>query len=228
MKRNIEAIIRRVREELRAEGADGAGYSDFIIVDGLNSALDDLSEIFTIRDVLTFNTTAGQNSYDLNDVVSAEIFNTIRVSYDGTRIEGKQIDDYLDIDAPEDGAVRYWFLWGSHLTLIGEVEGDKEIKLWVNRAPQHLDAGNAEMVPDTPRFADEALIAFTVSVCYRESKDYNRANYHYGIYLRQKDDLLKRAVPQGQRDFNPNMRDSYWGPFRPRRGTWWDSVGGGR
>ncbi len=224
MRRNVEALVRRVREELRAEGVDGAGYSDFIIVDGINSALDDLSEVFTIRDVVTFTTIEGQNEYNLKQVVSSEIYHIIKVTYDGEETFGRQLDSYMDVPDPEEGAVRTWFLWGSHLTFVGDVEADKEVKLWITRAPEHISADNTDWVPETPSMADEALVAYTISVCYRESKDYERANYHYRIYLRQKDSLMKRAVPQGQRDFNPNMRATYWGPFRPRRGTWWDSL----
>lgn len=220
MKRNVETLIKRIREELRAEGADGAGYSDFIIVDAVNSALDDLSDTFTIRDVLTFQTTT-ENTYDLRESVDAEIFNLLRVTYDGKKLYSTQLDDYLSIDKPEEDSVRGWFLWGSHLTLVGAVEETKEVKMWALRAPAHVDAKKPDMAPDTPRHADEAIVSFAMNICYRESRHYDRANYHYGIYLRKKDDLLRRSVPQGQKGHNPKMMDSYWGAFRPTAAGGW-------
>jgi len=220
MKRNVETVIKRIREELRAEGADGAGFSDFIIVDAINSALDDLSDTFTVRDLLDFNTTT-ENTYNLRTVVDAEIYTLLRVSYDGKVIDSVQIDDYLSMVNPEEGPVRQWFLWGDHLTLVGNVEGNKEVKMWVLRAPAHIDPHTPTMVPDTPRHADEAIISFAMSICYRESREYERANYHYGIFLRQKENLLRRSVPQGQGDHNPQMRSIYWGTFRPSSAGGW-------
>jgi len=230
-KRNIDTLIKRVREELRAEGSDGAGYSSFIVIDALNSALDDLSEIFTIRDVVEFTTEADKNTYDLTDITgfAGIIYDIIRVEYDGNLTHGAVIDEYLDKHINDEGPVREWFLWGTALTLIGEIEAEKEVKLWVNRAPKHLPYDGKESTPETPRYADEALIAFAISVCYRESKEYERANYHHGIYREIKQNLTRRAIPQGQKDALPIMQDSYAGPFRSPRGfTWTDKNPRGR
>ena len=215
-RRTVELLMRRVREELRADGPDGSGYSDFIIIDAINSALEDLSGIFTIRDTIEFETTAGQNSYDLGSGEEAEILNIIRVEYDGNKTTGRQIDTFLDMAVPTDGPVREWFLWGKQLTFIGGVEGGKSVRLWITRPPKRIATKGD--VPETPGYVDEALVAYAISVCYRESKDYDRANYHYAIYSAQKNDLLRRAVPQGQRDHMAVMRSSYMGPFRQRRG----------
>lgn len=215
-RRNVELLIRRVREELRADGPDGAGYSDFIIMDAINSALDDLSGIFTIRDQVEFTTEEGVIKYDLEEVLGIEVVDIIRVDYDGTRIPGKQIDPFMDTLLLGEGKVREWFLWGKQLTLVGKVEAGKTIKLWITRPPKRLRlAGDT---PETPSYADEAIIAYAISVCYRESKDYDRANFHYSVYVGQKGDLLRKAVPQMQKDSLPVMRDSYAGPFRQRRG----------
>jgi len=221
-RRTVEYLIKRVREELRAEGADGAGYSDFIILDGLNTALDDLSSIFVIRDVDTITSVADQHDYDLLDLLGMEVFEIIRITYDGNLMKGKSIDHYLKKDIKNEGPVRSWFLWGTQLTLIGEVEADKEVKIWLNRGPKFLQG--KDDIPDTPRYADEALIAYAMSICYRESKDYERANYHYRIFGHQKNALLQRAVPQLQRDFQTQMRDSYQGPHRGSKRFFWTDT----
>ena len=101
MRRNIETIMRRVREELRAEGPDGAGYSDFIIIDAINSALDDLSGVFTIRDEMEFTTETGVNTYDLKEVLPSEIVDIIRVEYDGVKTRGRQIDQLSRPQLPQ-------------------------------------------------------------------------------------------------------------------------------
>lgn len=215
-RRSVETLLRRVREELRAEGADGGGYSDFIILEGLNAALEDLSGIFPIRDITEFTTEDDENSYELNEVLPLEILNIIRVEYDGKRTTGTQIDSFMDVTVPKEGPVREWFLWGKKLIFTGKVEAGKTVKLWITRAPHRLaERGD---VPETPSYTDEAIVAYAVSICYRESKDYDRANYHYSIYMGQKNELLKRSVPQSQKDTQSIMRDSYMGPFRARRG----------
>lgn len=211
-RRTVEYLIKRVREELRAEGPDGSGYSDFIILDALNSALDDLSGIFDIRDTATFMTIASQQSYDMETVIGVEVFEIVRVTYDDILLKGTTIDHYLNKEIKTEGTVDSWFLWGTDLTLVGEILAGKTVKLWVNRGPLYLR--NAKDVPETPRYVDEALIAFAMSVCYRESRDYDRANFHYRIYANQKHDLLKRSVPQGHRDHNASMQSNYWSPFR--------------
>lgn len=213
MRRNTDTLIRRIREELRADGPDGAGYSDFIIIDAINSALDDLSGIFTIRDTAEFTTRAGENTYNLAEETGVEIVDIIRIEYDGNKTSGKRIDPYLDLTVSTEGPVREWFLWGKSITFVGEVEDNKTVRLWITRAPKKIST--RDDVPELPSYADEAIVAYAVSVCYRESKDYDRANYHYSIYLGQKNELLRRGIPQGQKDGLSVMRDSYMGPFRP-------------
>jgi len=223
MRRTIEHLLKRIREELRAEGPDGAGYSDFLIKDAINSALQDLSEVFPVRDVIEFLTTkedgedgAVHTTYDLvEQATGSNILSIIKVEYDGERLELLPMKDYLNRAVTDEGSVREWVMWGNSFTLVGEVESGKTVTLWVTRTPKQLkDRGD---IPETPDFADEAIIAFAMSVCYRESKDYERANFHYGIFLKQKDDVLRRAIPQGQRDANPVMNASYWGPYRKTR-----------
>jgi len=213
VRRNTDTLIRRIREELRADGPDGAGYSDFIIIDAINSALDDLSGIFTIRDTVEFTTRAGENTYNLAEETGVEIVDIIRIEYDGNKTSGKRIDPYLDLTVSTEGPVREWFLWGKSITFVGEVEDNKTVRLWITRAPKKINT--RDDVPELPGYADEAIVAYAVSVCYRESKDYDRANYHYSIYLGQKNELLRRGIPQGQKDGLSVMRDSYMGPFRP-------------
>lgn len=215
-RRTVEHLLRRVREELRAEGPDGAGYSDFIIMDAINSALDDLSGVFTIRDEVIFTTEENVNTYDLRDITPIEVVDIIRIDYDGVKIGGKHLDKHIESSVVTDGAVKDWLLWGNKLTLHGKVGSGSTVKLWITRPPKRIR--DKDSLPETPSYADEAIIAYAVSVCYRESKDYDRANFHYAIYMGQKNDLLKRAVPQMQKDQLSVMRCSYAKPFRSRRG----------
>jgi hypothetical protein len=210
--RTVDHLVRLIREEIRAEGPDGNGISDFLLVSAMNAAIDDLSDVFPIRDTVEFTTTEGVNHYDLADEVESAIYDIIKVEYDDTLISGTQVSDYLNKTVRTEGSVDEWLLWGTSFILLGEVEDDKTVKMWVSRAPLPLKEKDDE--PETPRYADEAIKAYAISTAYRESRDYGRADYHYGIYLRQKSNLLKRAVPQGQKDKLPKMRDSYWGPFR--------------
>ncbi len=216
-RRDIEYLTKRIREELRAEGPDGAGYSDFLILDAMNSALEDLGEVFPVRDTVTFVTTTTEgtvdSSYTLSDSIDlSSLINILKVEYDGKVISNMSISKYLETTIKDEGDVNYWVLWGNAFILLGEVETAKTVTLWVTRAPNKLqDKGD---IPETPSYADEAIVAYALSVCYRESKDYERANYHYGIFLKQKDNILRRAIPQGQREALPMMNDSYCGPFR--------------
>lgn len=208
-RRNVETLMRRVREELRAEGPDGAGYSDFLIIDAMGSAVEDLGEVFPIRDFVEITSVAETNTYEV-DV--DDFIDIIRVEYDGNPLKSISIDAYIGKVIKDEGSVNEWLLWGNQVILVGEVEADKTIKMWVTRTPKKLkEKGD---VPETPDFADEAIIAYAISVCYREMKDYGRADYHYGIYINQKNSILRRAVPQKQRDLRPRMRGSYWGPVR--------------
>ena len=214
MRRNIEQLLKRIREELRAEGPDGSGFSDFLIMDAVNSAIEDLGEVFPVRDTETFTTEEGVTSYTLNYDTLLDI---IKVEYDGRVLQNIPLDEYLKLSVNDVGEVNRWVLWGTAITLIGEVAASKDLKLWITRTPAKMQ--NKGDIPETPAYADEGIIAYALSVCYRESKDYNRADYHYGIYLRQKDNILKRAVPQGHRDNITRMNDSYWGPFQASRVT---------
>ena len=211
-RRDTDALIRRIREELRAEGPDGAGYSDFLVQDAINSAIADLSEVFPVRDTIELTTEIGQNTYDLSNYT---IFDIIKVEYNGSLIDGYPLKDYLDLNIKDEGPVNKWVLWGNYLIFIGEVDEAVTVKLWVSRAPSKLeDKGD---IPETPSYADEAIIAFALSVCFRESRSYDRANYYYRLYVGQKSNILRRAVPQGQRESLPKMNDSYWKPHRSRR-----------
>lgn len=223
-RRTIEHLLKRIREELRAEGPDGAGYSDFLIIDAINSALQDLGEVFPIRDTISFTTSEDEeenviSTYTLSDenTTSKEIINIQKVEYDGTKLNYLPMKSYLEKTITDEGDVTEWTLWGESITLLGEVETGKTVTLWVTRTPSQLkDKGD---IPETPDFADEGIISYALSVCYRESRDYDRANFHYGIFLKQKDNILRRAIPQGQRDANPVMSSSYWGPYRKTRST---------
>ncbi len=216
-RRDIEYLLKRIREELRAEGPDGAGYSDFLILDAMNSALEDLGEVFPVRDTITFATTTTEGSIDSSynlstSIDNSSLINILKVEYDGKVINNMSISKYLETTIKDEGEVAHWILWGNAFILLGAVETAKTVTLWITRAPAKLqDKGD---IPETPSYADEAIIAHALSVCYREAKDYERANYHYGTFLKQKDNILRRAIPQGQRDALPVMRGSYWGPFR--------------
>lgn len=212
MRRNIESLIKRVREELRAEGPDGAGFSDFLIMDAMNSAMEDMGGVFPIRDTVTFNTEADKYTYD-SEINFDNLLVIGKVEYDGKLLTNLSLNDYLKLTEKTEGEVNRWVMWGNAITLIGEVEADKVVKLWLTRSPAKItDKGDT---PELPAYADEAIIAYALSVCYRESKDYDRADYHYGIYLRQKDSVLRRAIPQGHRAKMTVMNDSYWGSFHP-------------
>ncbi len=216
--RTLAQFRTRIREELRAEGTDGAGYSDVFLKDALNSAQDDLAALFTFRDTATFTTSEDTYTYDLKTkITDITIENIIRISHDGDILAGIPLDSYLAKDDPEDGDVEQWTLWGNNLTLIGEVEDEKTVKLWVTRAPTELslDANKSEL----PYYAQEAMIQYAISACYRESRDYERAGFHFSFYQREYNDVRNRVISQGQRDHLPTMRDSYTGPISQRDGV---------
>ena len=211
-RRTVEDLLKRIREELRAEEPDSAGYSDFIVIDAINSAIADLAEVFPVRDKVEFSTVVGQNTYELDDL---DIHNIVKLEYDGKLIEGYPLKKYLDLSIKEEGPVNRWVLWGKYLIFIGEVDKIAPVKLWVTRAPSKLQ--NKDDVPEIPDYADEAIIAYALSVCFRESRSYDRANYYYRTFVGQKNNILRRAVPQGQREVLPKVSDRYWGPHRPRQ-----------
>ena len=223
MRRDIETLMRRIREELRAEGPDGAGYSDFLIMDAMNSAIEDIGEVFPIRDTLDIESVEFTNNYSIHQYAILDI---LSVEYDGRLLRHIELKEYLNKTINNEGDVREWLLWGSALILTGEIEDEKNIKVWFTRTPKKIEAKGD--IPETPSYVDEAIVAYALSVCYRESKDYQRADYHYGIYLRQKDNVLRRSVPQGQRANMPMMTDSYWGPVgSPERFRKTDTNPGG-
>lgn len=211
-RRNVEDLLKRIREELRAEEPDSAGYSDFIIIDAINSAIADLSEVFPVRDKIEFTTEVGQNTYEMDNY---DIYEVIKLEYNGKLIEGYPLRQYLDLNIKDEGPVNRWVLWGKYLIFIGEVDEEVPVQLWVTRSPSKLDSKND--VPEVPDYADEAIIAYALSVCFRESRSYDRANYYYRSFVGQKSNVLRRAVPQGQREQLPKMRDSYWKPHRSTR-----------
>lgn len=216
MNRTLATMRRRIREELRAEGPDGSGYSDFFIDHVINAAQDDLAENFSTRDILTFDTTVGQNSYNLNSVFSdLRLCYIVRIEFNGKKVNGIQPDAYLNIETKQEGPVSKWFLWGDTLYFVGEVD-EVEVVLWVVRAPVRLIDDTD--VPELPYYTDEAIIQSAIAACYRESRDYERANFHFGIYRSLKSSLLRRGTPQGQRDHAPAMQDEYFGPVTDRSG----------
>ena len=217
MNRNLETLIRRVREELRAEGPDGAGYSDFSIVEAFNSAMYNLAEEFPVKDTITFTTVEDTGEYSLDEVIGdVEFENIIRVLYDGKQIRGIALESFFATENPSEGPVEQWVFWGDRFILVGKVEAEKEVKMYITRAPKKLM--DKDDVPETPYYADEALAQYAIAACYRESRDYERANFHYGIFLRLKDSILRRGTPQAQREHRVTMRDSYWGPVRDKDG----------
>lgn len=217
MGKTLQHLLRSVRAELQMEGPDGGGIPDWFIIDAINNAQADLAEVYPIRDTITFKTVAGENTYTLPDKIGeATLDNIIRVRYGTKDLTGINLDDYFGITDPATGTVNRWTLWGTAFIITGEVETDKDLTLYVTRAPTLLQEDDD--IPEVPYYAVEAMVQYAISACHREQRDYDRANYHYGIYLRKKDSLLKRAVPQGQRDTAPKMRDTYWKPFRAGRG----------
>jgi hypothetical protein len=209
MRRDLDSLVRKIREELRAEGPDGAGFSDFFIQEQINSALGDLADIFPIRDTIELVTTAGQNTYDLTQLIpqGTVVENVIKITYDGRDIRGKTLDEYTALVNKTEGAVSGWFMWGNTLTLIGEVE-EAPLTLWIHRAPKPLQDKGDE--PETPYYADNAITNYVIAACYRESRDYERASFHFNIFQRDRNILLNRGIPQQQRDHGIRMRDTYW------------------
>jgi len=220
MARTTDGLIRRVREELRVEGPDGGGISDWLIKQALNSAIKDLSEVYQIRDIYEFDTQDGVNEYNLENYAddAPAIHSIIKVEYDNRYLQGGQLRDYLDKAVPKEGQVDTWALWGNSIILVGAVEDDKHVVMWVSRAPHPLV--EKDDIPETPPQADEAIIAYACSICNRESKDFDRANYYYRVYTRQKEDLLNRFVPQS-RGAIPRMSDNYMKPVKSRSSGWY-------
>lgn len=229
LRRDIESLVRLVREEMRAEGPDGAGLSDFFIAQAINHALGELAEVYPIRDRIEFVTEEDQNDYNLSDLTTDNtiIENILRVTYNGTKLQGIALDDFLDLDNPTDGEVKNWLLWGTSLRLVGEVTDGNRVELWINRSPRPLDKPKDE--PETPYYADPAIIFHVAAACYRETKEFDRANYYHSLFQQKKTELLRRGVPQGQRDFLAGGRKAYYGPIRSRvsLGNHFDNPGGG-
>ncbi len=222
--RTLEILTKQIREELRAEGPDSAGYSDFFIQNAINSAIADLSEMFPVRDSILFPAEAGANTYDLGLDVAYDV---VAVEYDGRPIEGMDLKDYMSLVEKNQGAVKNWVIWGTSFVLVGEVEEGKDVTVWITRPPKRLE--NLGDVPEVPNYADAAITAYAISACYRESRSYDRADYYYRIFINQKNNILRRGVPQRQKDHLPKMGDSYWKAFRPnRRYTTSDTNPGGK
>lgn len=210
MRRNIESLIKRIREELRAEGPDGAGYSDFFIIEELNAALNELSGIYSIRVKTPITTQVNVNEYIVPDFGTIE--NIFRVTYDNLLLENISMADYLDKNTTAEGNVTCWLLWGDKIILNGAVLGDKTLELWHSRAP--LPLTSVEQEPEIPQYADTALCQYVIASCYRESRDYDRASTHHRIFLNKKNDLLRRGIPQTQREQWSAVRARYSQPFR--------------
>ena len=215
MERTLAVLRRRIREELRAEGPDGGGYSDFFIDEQINTAIGLLAEQFPIRDNYEFLTEEEVNEYELEDVVESDVINIMRLDYDETALNPRDLTDYNQ-ETFNEGEVRYWFLWGSTLLLSGEVEDDKEVKIWVSRTPKKVSEDDD--VPEIPEYADEAIAQYAVASCYRESLDYERASQHFRNFLHVEDRLKRRAIPQTERASPTHMRSFYFPPTSGRRG----------
>jgi len=211
MRRDLESLVRKIREELRAEGPDGAGFSDFFIEEQINSAIGDLATLFPIRDTIEFKTIVGQNVYDLSTLVpqGVVIENIIKVTYNGLEIRGRSLDDFAALSSKQEGDVSSWFLWGNTFTLVGEVV-EAPLYLWITRAPKPMQ--NKGDIPETPYFADNAITNYVIAACYRESREYERASFHFNIFQRDRTLLSARSIPQGQKDHGLKVRDDYWGP----------------
>lgn len=217
----LQILRRLIREELRAEGADGAGYSDFFIDQQVNACLRDLSELFTIRDSFSFTATLATNSYSIATKAAAaslgaDVENVLGVDYDGSPILYIDFNAYREIDDKTTGDVEKYTIWGDNLILIGAVTA-LVVKIWVTRGPKtvKVDADT----PETPYYADEAIAEFVVAACYRESKDYERASFHWAVFQNKRQSVARRATPQGQRDQMPAMKADYWGPV-----SWSDGL----
>ena len=274
----LSVLRRRVREELRAEGPDGAGYSDFMIDQHINSALQALSEVYTIRDEISLNipnnewaqTTAytigdviynssdwyyctanhtssedsepgegddwgdywrkatwqESNRFSLDDYIDISLLDSIiQLTYDGYEI------DYigpreLALALVNEGKVRNWTLWGDDLILVGEVEPDDEVTMWIIRMPQIVVEDEDEV--ELPHYTDEAITQYAVAGCYRESRDYERADRHYTLFLRQERRLRSRSIPQGQRARSTIMQSTYTPALREHTVRRSDTNPGGR
>jgi len=212
LRRDIQSLVRVVREELRAEGADGAGYSDFFIANAINQAMGELSGIYPIRDNIVITTEEGVNEYSI--VEDAVIDDVLRVIYDGAKLDGMVLDDYLEVVDKTEGYVRGWLLWGKEIRLVGKVEGNKRLDLWVTRAPNPMI--ELTDTPETPYYADAAIVQYTIASCYRESKEYERASFHHNIFLHKKAELLQRGVPQGQKGSRVYAKSGYFPPVGTR------------
>ena len=208
MDRTLENLIKRVREELRAEGESGGGYSDFSIKEHLNAAINELSGIYAVRDVIEITAQEGVNTYTQFDCPVLE--KIIKVEYDGRTLTAVDVDYFSGMTGKDEGQVDKYFFWGKALTLIGEVEEAKAIKMWITRIPNTL-ADNKD-VSELPAYTDEAVINYAIAGCCRESRDYDRAQLYYNMYLHKRNELLRRGVPQRQRDLPTKMRDTYWPP----------------
>ena len=208
----VSDLKEEVRNELRADGPQGLSYyNNDTILAGFNNAVKELAGIFTIRDTFIFDSVAEENEYSVSDETDGLMIidNITKVSYDNRVLTLLTNEEYYGVTDKSDGEVTNYFVWGDTLILIGDVAEAKEIKLWVTRAPNKLV--NDTDVPEVPYYAEEALVQYGVSTCYRESRDYDRANFHYRVYATKRDELVRRGSPQGQRDRAPQMRDSYWG-----------------
>jgi hypothetical protein len=208
--RNLDYFIRLIREELRAEGADGAGYSDFKIVNAINTALSELSEVYPVRDILTLVTEESVNEYDFTATFpDDEIVDIIHIAKGNKTLVGIDVNTYLSLNNPLDGETRHYLIWGNKLMLTGEIPDDDEYKLWVTRLPKKLVETDLTGTPEIPSYADDAVIQYAIATCYRESRDYERAAYHLDLYNKEKAEIIRRGIPQKQRNHTAVVRNRY-------------------
>ena len=74
----LAVLRRRIREELRAEGPDGAGYSDFFIDENIDSAVQALSGLHTIKDEISFNAPDDEWGTGASYLETAKVFHSTK------------------------------------------------------------------------------------------------------------------------------------------------------
>ena len=209
MKRDLESLVRLVREEVRAEGPDGGGISDLFIEEAINEAIKDLAEYFPVKDKIEITTEKDNNEYEVTNDKPVE--NILYVFYDGEKLDSINLNKYHELSTKTEGKVSHWTYWGGKLFLRGEVEEGKTLELWITRAPTTLKERGDE--PELPYYTDKAIKQYAVSACYREIRDYERANFHYSIYVNQFESIINRSVPQETRGESLMIDDSYFPPI---------------
>lgn len=205
----LEKLLRRTREELRALGSDGGGYTDFFITENINAAIATLSEVYSIRDTIEIITTA-VNEYPLPATINIE--NIIRAKYDGNELDNITLEEYFNTADPLAGSVTKWLWWKERIILLGAIATGKILELWVTRNANKLIEKHDKL--ELPSSTEQALVQYALSACYRSSKNYDRANHHFQLFLWEKNDLLGRGVSQNQRKISLKVQEVYSQPLK--------------